>query len=166
MVYIHGCKLRTVNFTGGLGGVLVNEQTEVCAWFGICLDESRCISLGGDCKGTIIYELELLATVLATCVWCQERSEILHGIFGENDSVRFSSIQTVASGVMDQRLMEYQLRLGAEGDLRSWYACVPTEANISGWPSRSQPHELLDSALTVSGQAWEKLQTILRYLAC
>ena len=74
--------------------------------------------------------------------------------------------QWLVHGVMDQRLMEYQLRLGAEGDLRSWYECVPTEANISGWPSRSQPHELLDSALNVSGKAWEKLQTILRYLAC
>jgi len=88
-------------FTGGLGGVLVNEQTEVCAWFGICLDESTCISLDADCKGTIIYELELLATVLATCVWCQERSEILHGIFGYNDGVRFSSIRTVASAWCD-----------------------------------------------------------------
>eukprot|EP00435_Cladocopium_sp_Y103_P033807 s3386_g8.t1 len=64
------------SFTGGLGGVLVNDEVEVVAWFGICLDEHACTMMGAKEKGTIIYDLEMLATVLATILWCDEDVKI------------------------------------------------------------------------------------------
>jgi len=117
--------------TGGLGGVLVNEDAVVCAWFGIQLDTETCVQLGAQQKGTIIYELELFATVLGTRLWCSPEEEALHVIFGDNDGVRFSLIRATASGGHSQALMELQLRVEADCGLRTWYARVPTEANIS-----------------------------------
>eukprot|EP00435_Cladocopium_sp_Y103_P040568 s1901_g11.t1 len=150
--------------TGGLGGVLVNFAGEVVAWFGIAMNADSCRLLGAADKGTIIYEMELLAAVLATALWCEEESEDLHVFFGDNDGVRFSLIRASASGVVGQGLMEFQLQLEARNGIRSWYARVPTEANISDFPSRSQAHELLPPGIDVSAKAIEKLQTIFALL--
>lgn len=150
---------------GGLGGVLVDEHANVCEWFGIALDSAACCLLGADNKGTIIYELELLSTVLATAVWCDHESEDLHHvIFGDNDGVRFSLIRANASGKVAQNLMEFQLKLESKNGLRSWYVRVPTECNLSDLPSRSQPHELLCPTLDVSSKALVKLQEIFALL--
>eukprot|EP00435_Cladocopium_sp_Y103_P060549 s295_g22.t1 len=152
------------SFTGGLGGVLVNETVEVVAWFGICLDENACTLLGAKEKGTIIYELEMLATVLATALWCDEENEDLHVMFGDNDSVRFSLIRACAAGKIASGLIEFQLKLEAKNGLRTLYARVPTEANLNDFPSRSQSHDLLGPALDISGKAVERLQTIFTTL--
>eukprot|EP00435_Cladocopium_sp_Y103_P033072 s2564_g8.t1 len=149
------------SFTGGVGGVLVDENASVVAWFGIyCLGKDSCEFLGAKDKGTIIYELEMLGTILATCLWCEGECEDLHVIFGDNDSVRFSLIRASATGKVAQSLMEFRLRFKAKNGLRSWYARVPTEANLSDFPSRDQPHELLEPALNVTAKAVEKLQEI------
>ena len=55
--------------TGGLGAVLVNAEAQVTAWFGFSLDAEPCAKLGSKEKVTIIYELELLAAVLALSLW-------------------------------------------------------------------------------------------------
>ena len=88
---------------------------------------AACSLLGADSKGTIIYEMELLATALASSVWCDCESEDLHFIFGNNDGARFSLIRANASGKVGQHLMEFQMKLEAKNGLRSWYARVPTE---------------------------------------
>eukprot|EP00435_Cladocopium_sp_Y103_P058226 s2737_g20.t1 len=152
------------SFSGGLGGVLVNEVSEVVEWFGIHLNEDVCTLLGAKEKGTIIYELEMLATVLATSLWCGDETENVHVIFGDNDSVRFSLIRACATGRIASGLIEYQLKQEARNGLRTWYARVPTEANLSDYPSRSQQHEFLLSELDVSMKAVERLQTILAVL--
>ena len=132
------------------------------AWFGLPLDAGVCTSLGADAKGTIIYELELLAAVLAVDLWCREGGECLHVFFCSNDSVRFSFIKASANNAVGQVLLELRLKLESDGDLKTWYARVPTEANISDWPSRGQPNELLKPACDVSVKALSKLQPILR----
>jgi hypothetical protein len=138
LLYTGACFEQSTS-NGGLGGVLVNENTEVCAWFGLALDARTCNSLGAQPKGT---ELELLAAILAADLWCKDDSEALHVVFGNNDSVRFSLIRASANNVVGQSLMdlEYHLKLEAEGGLRTWYAPVPAEANISDLPSRNQLH--------------------------
>ena len=66
-----------------------------------------------------------------------------------------------ASGEAGQTLLQLQLQVEADTGLRSWYARVPTECNLSDFPSRSQLHELLPTSLEVSCKAVEKLQFIV-----
>jgi len=101
---------------------------------------------------------------LATNLWCTEDDEALHVIFGDNDGVRFSLIRASAAGDHGQALMQYQLRLEADCGLRTWYARVPTEANISDWPSRNQHHDMLDSFCDVSAKALVEFKKLLQAL--
>lgn len=149
------------SLTGGLGGVLVDSTSKVCAWFAVQVSSETCLSLGAADKGTIIFDLELLATVLATAIWCSGDGEALHVIFGDNDGVRFSLIRATTMSTTSQPFLEYQLRLEADCGLQTWYARVPTEANISDWPSRLQAHELLVEDCNQSIRANLELQKIL-----
>ena len=146
---------------GCLGGVLVDEGGEVRAWFSACVDCDMCKLLGAAEKGTIIYELELLATVVATDLWYEDSCTDLHVHFGDNDGVRFSLIRACGTGVVAQSLMGYYLKLETRKCSRTWFARVPTEANVSDFPSRRQAHYLLEPGCDASDNAVQKLQKIL-----
>eukprot|EP00435_Cladocopium_sp_Y103_P030339 s465_g7.t1 len=150
--------------TGGLGGVLVDFSGQVKSWFGLTLSEKVCKLLGADDKGTIIYELELLASILALSLWHGDNGDEMNVHFGDNDGVRFSLIKATAAGTIGQRLMEYHLKLEALAGSRTWFARVPTEANISDFPSRGVAHPLLVANCDSSEQARECLNAILGYL--
>ena len=89
----------------------------------------------------------------------------MHVHFGDNDSVRFSLVRACASGDVAQRLTQYNLQLEAKSGTRLWFARVPTECNISDYPSRQQSHPLLGIEEDMSGKAKEFLQKILEVLA-
>eukprot|EP00435_Cladocopium_sp_Y103_P074949 s4_g52.t1 len=99
--------------TGSLGGVLVDAHGKVKFWFGLMLDADTCRLLGAGEKGAIIYELELLASILALSLWHGDKGDELNVHFGDNDGVRFSLIKATAAGTVGQLLMEYHLRLEA-----------------------------------------------------
>ena len=73
-----------------------------------------------------------------------------------NDAARFSLIRGSCSSVVAVRLMEYHLRREADNNLSIWFARVPTEANVSDYPSRGLSHNMLDSGLdeSVAASAW------------
>eukprot|EP00435_Cladocopium_sp_Y103_P043232 s1638_g12.t1 len=149
--------------TGGLGGALVNSCGQVKSWFGLQLSTQTCVLLGAADKGTIIYELELLAAILGLSMWSGDHGDELNVHFGDNDGVRFSLIKAAASGVVGQKLMEYHLKLESHAGSRTWFARVPTEANISDYPSRGVAHPLLVDSCDSSAQAKECLEAILGY---
>eukprot|EP00435_Cladocopium_sp_Y103_P065769 s873_g27.t1 len=150
--------------TGGLGGVLIDAFGKVKYWFGLILNEDTCRLLGAGEKRTIIYELELFASILALSLWHGDKGDELNVHFGDNGGVRFSLIKAAACGEVGQRLMEYHLRLEALSGSRTWFARVPTEASISDYPSRAVPHPLLVHEADVSLQAEICLDAILSYL--
>ena len=140
---------------GGLGAVLVDAKSHVLAWFGVALDSETCASMGAQQKGTIIYELELLAAVLALQLWSFGDGDDLVVHFGDIEGVRF------ASGNFGEFLMEHFLKLEALPGTRTWFARVPTEANLTDFPSRGVHHPLLVDSLDVSVKAKSYLQSLL-----
>ena len=147
--------------TGGLGGVLIDESRDIVAWFGIPLDSHYCARMGGNRKGSLIYELELLAAVLALMLWCCEERGALYIWFGDNDAVRHSLIRATTAGPWSRLLMRVYLSFEGKCNTSTWFARVPTEANISDYPSRLQPHEKLLDSLEVSSQAAALLDSTL-----
>ena len=71
--------------SGGLGGVLVNAECKVVAWFGFPLTTAQCELLGSRDKTTRIYELELLAAVIALFLWSSRQGDEFLVHFGDND---------------------------------------------------------------------------------
>ena len=92
---------------GGLGGVLIDQSGQVRQWFGTALNKDVCTKLGADKKDTIIYELEMLAAVLAAALWICEETNDLHTHFGDNDAARFSFVRGSATREVGQKLMKY-----------------------------------------------------------
>ena len=150
--------------TGGLGGVLVDGLACVVSWFGILLDGNQCELCGSKQKGSIIYELELLASVLALALWSKPGFGNQHVWFGDNDSVRHSLIRANGSGSVAKALLSYYLRHESLQSAAVWFARVPTEANLSDFPSRGKCHPLLRPDLDQSLVAQHTLEDILLYL--
>lgn len=150
--------------TGGWGGVLVNASAEVVAWFGIALDCNACERLGASEKGTIIYEVELPAAIISPSLWNGDNGDELTAHFGDSDGVRFSLVKASSTGAVGELLMEYHLKLETLAGSRTWFAWVPTEANISDFPSRGVPHPLLVGNLDVSADAKVCLSAVLEFL--
>ena len=129
--------------SGGLGAVLVNHAGECVSWFGFNLDEKTCVEFGANIKDTIIYELELCGAVLALDFWSKRMQNGLQVCFGDNDAARFSLIRGSCNSCVSAKLMEYHLCREADNNLCVWFGRVPTEANISDYPSRGAEHALL-----------------------
>ena len=150
--------------TGGLGAVLVNSQGQCVSWFGVKLGIETCETSGSKAKKTIIYELEMAAAVLATFVWKNELANSLISFYGDNDSVRFAFVRASAIGVWAQGLLAFYLKQECDSNTRSWFSRVPTEANISDYPSRSVSHPFLTEHLDASMKAQSDNLRLILYL--
>ncbi len=95
--------------TGGLGGVLFNDEGEVCSWFGIAVSDAISSKLGSMTKQSLIYELELAASILAMQLWGRDASSNLHVCCGDNDSARFSLIRASGLGLVASSFLEKYL---------------------------------------------------------
>ena len=147
--------------TGGLGGVLLDSTGKTVSWFGLVLTFDMCKSLGGSVKKTLIYKLELLAAVLSLHLWCKNSDSNIHVWFQDNDSVRYAHIRASGSGSVAISLLKFHLKDEAERDSLIWFARVPTEANISDFPSMLVEHPFLESSYQCNATAEEKLHAIL-----
>ena len=150
--------------TGGLGGVLVNSKSEVVAWFGFPLSKEQCELFGSRDKVTIIYELELLSAIIALDLWSSHQGDEFVVHYGDNDGVRFSLVKASASGPIAQRLMAFHLQSEALNGARSWFARVPTECNLSDYPSRGIPHSLLVEASNATSDALKVYAKVVLHL--
>ncbi len=147
--------------TGGLGGVLFNGKADLCSWFGIEVSHSTSLILGARLKESLISELELLASIVAMQLWGRDSNENLHVCYGDNDSVRFSLIRASGSGDVACALLAKYLEWEAENNVMTWFARVPTEANIADFPSRFQKLEILSDDLSCNDNAASLLTSML-----
>ena len=127
------------------------------SWFGVALSEDVCKALGGMVKDTLIFELEMLAAVLSLHLWSEDGDSNSHVWFGDNDSVRYALIRASGSGPMAIALLNYLMDEVNRNSL-VWFARVPTEANISDFPSRLVEHPFLTVSHQCNKLAEEKLK--------
>ena len=146
---------------GGLGGVLLDSAGVLVSWYGVELKEAFCNTIGGDTKDTLIYELELLAAILSLNLWCKSGSHNIHVWFGDNDSVRYALIKASGTGGVATALLKFHLTDEAERNSLVWFARVPTEANISDFPSRLVAHPFLKDSHNCNVLAAERLEQIM-----
>ena len=72
---------------------------------------------------------------------------------GDNDSVRFALIRACGTGPWAGAPIQYHLEIETACKSKAWFARVPTEANISDYPSRQCEHALLLTDLDRSSLA-------------
>lgn len=100
------------------------------------------LGLDANVKDSLIYELELAASIVAMKLWGRDSCDNLQVCYGDNDSARFSLIRASATGNVAPAFMKRHLQWEAEANYLTWFAKVPTEANIADHPSRCQKLEM------------------------
>ena len=155
---------ETEQLTGGLGAVLVDAEATCRCWFGLVLSNEHCELFGSRRKGTIIYELELLAACLAMELWKQFLVDAYPVLYVDNDSVRQALIRGIASGAVANLFLQRHLRFEVMNSTNVWFARVPTEANIADWPSRNAMHPFFDGKPDDSCNANLLLEDFMREL--
>jgi hypothetical protein len=130
------------------------------------LNEEQCRQFRAGVKQTVIYELELAASILALDFWADKMKDGLQVCYGDNDSARYSLIRGSCLSQHASPLMRYQLERETVNNLCTWYARVPTEANVSDYPSRNVPHPLLPSTMDEPTAAVMWFEKLLKSLQC
>ena len=81
--------------------------------------------------------------------------------FGDNDSVRYALIKASGTGEVASALLKFHLTDEAKRNSLVWFARVPTEANISDYPSRLVRHPSLQDFHNCNQLALERLNLII-----
>ena len=131
----------------GLGAALFSSSGEFCAFFSFCLDATGREALGEKHKKTIIFELEFLALVIALVHWKARLTNRPCVAYLDNNSTRDVAISGRGRNPTAKALAAVLLALEDAGEVRCWYARVPSPSNIADLPSRE-----LCSTMTVLGQ--------------
>ena len=148
--------------TGGLGAVLVSSDAACRCWFGLKLTTEHCELFGAKNKGTIIYELELLAACLSMELWKSFLVDAFPVLYVDNDSVRHALVRGIASGAVANVVLQRHLKIEVKNSTSVWFARVPTEANIADWPSRGETHPFFAGKHDESCNANDLLEGIMR----
>lgn len=127
----------------GIGCVLVNPSGAAVRYIQEVPEERLLKTLGHKEKGTIIFEAEMFAVLLAMRKWRDHFSGRQLVIYVDNDAVRgaiaSSSGHTGVAGKMISEINEIEESSRA----LLWIARVPTKSNISDDPSRGDATALI-----------------------
>jgi hypothetical protein len=74
------------------------------------------------------------------------------------------TVKASAAGTIAQKLMAFHLKSEALSGARTWFARVPTECNLSDYPSRGVPHGLLVDSCHVTTKTLEVFADVIAYL--
>ena len=148
--------------TGGLGGVLFDDKGLACSWFSVEVTGAASRKLGSGFKQSLIYELEMAASIVAMQLWGRDSGSNLHVCYGDNDSARFSLIRASGSGEVACLMLGKFLTWEAENNVVTWFARVPTEANIADFPSRFHKVEILNDDISCNGSATTVFQALIQ----
>ncbi len=114
-------------------------------FFSVDVDHSYLVKLGCLYKHTVIYELELLAGVLAIRLWNRFIEDRQCVLYVDNDGARHSYISGVSHDPVVETILD-DFVFFEEGCRTSlWVARVPSPSNVADLPSRREFSFLLDS---------------------
>ena len=146
-LFTDACYEPRSTWCAGLGAVLFSSAGEFCAFFSFCLDAPGREALGEKHKKTIIFELEFLALVVALVHWKAKLTNRPCVAYLDNNSTRDVAISGRGRNPTAKALASVLLALEDAGEIRCWYARVPSPSNVADLPSRE-----LCSKMTVLGQ--------------
>ena len=151
--------------SGGIGGVLCNEDGSINAWFQralTCNDVKYFMEKGHE---NAIAELETLAPVLAVFLW-HEKLSSQHVVFClDNDVSRFAFIKGYSNSKSVSSLVRVAAIKFEAHTILPWFLRVASASNLSDYPSRMKSHEMLTrDKMTPSDVVNSCVQQIVEFL--
>ena len=120
----------------GIGGVLVDPSGVLLEFFSTSVSPEYLVKLGVLAKQTVIYELELLAGVVALRLWNQFVQDRQTVLYVDNDGARHSYISGVSSDAVVLAILDDFIFFEEASRVSLWVARVPSPSNIADLPSR------------------------------
>ena len=149
----------------GLGAILVGADGQILSALSIVLSRDQRLLLGEGRSQTIIFEAELLVTILALAVWGRFVASKPLVIYTDNNGTRDALISTAARNEVGQKLIKLYLTIETLTQAYPWIARVPSPSNPADHPSRVLVQEIhLDGVTVPVEQCPQKLHDVLSVL--
>ena len=165
-VFADACYEPGAEWCSGLGATVFDATGTFIAFFSTHVDAKGRQALGEASKKTIIFELEFLAVLTALVQW----KEILRNhpvvMYLDNNVARDIAISGRGRNKTAQALATILLTLEDAGDVRAWYACVPSPSNVADLPSRQLCKTMTVLGQTLMAQDAEASMSFLLQHAC
>ena len=146
-IFTDACYEPGAEWCSGLGAALFDARGCFLAFFSLHVDAQGRQVLGEASKKTIIFELEFLAVITALVHWKSILRNRPIVMYLDNNTTRDIAISGRGRSLTAKALATALLTLEDEGELRAWYARVPSPSNVADLPSRQ-----LCETMTVLGQ--------------
>ena len=135
-VFTDACYEPGSEWCAGLGAALFDASGSFIAFFSFCLDKAGREALGEATKKTIIFELEFLAVITALVQWKSHLKNRPVVLYLDNNAARDVAISGRGRNQTAKALATALLTLEDAGEIRAWYARVPSPSNVADLPSR------------------------------
>ena len=119
-----------------LGGVVADPDGRMLEFFSVDVEPAYLVKLGSLYKHTVIYELELLAGVLAIRLWCRFIEDRQCVLYVDNDGARHSYISGVSHDPVVETILDDFVFFEESCRTSLWVARVPSPSNVADLPSR------------------------------
>ena len=129
--------------SGGVGGVLVDPQGKVRAWFGLTLSADLVGRFMSLAQRTCVGELETLAATMAILLWGNHICSRQCVMYVDNEGAKYALTKGHSNNPTVGRLVHLARASLEDRDVISWFARVPSASNIADPPSRNCQHPLL-----------------------
>ena len=143
--------------SGGIGGVLIGPTGSVVSWFSSVVDRHLCNSFMDENQEQAIGELEAFAVYVGLKLWSKTLSSKHVVCFVDNEGARYLILRGYSGNKTLDRIVHGVSLIEEDHCIFSWYARVPSEANVADHPSRSVESDMLPPTLRVEVQDLEDL---------
>jgi hypothetical protein len=130
------CEKVDGRIVASIGAVLFDPESSAFLYFGLEVpDDVTALWMQGS-REQLIAQAELLPILLARTTWHSVMAGRLNVTFVDNDGARFSMIRGFSSVLDNARIIGQVWMADAVHSMFSWYARVPSAANLADAPSR------------------------------
>ena len=147
MVFSDGACEGETEKVGTLGAVLFDPEGQACEFFSETLDNSWMRFLLEESKHPI-FEIELLAVLVALNVWEPKLRYCQCVFYLDNAAARGSLIAGATPSSTGSSLVSEFVRIEMRGQIKVWFARVPTSSNVADKPSRLEVTELVTEGVS------------------
>ena len=120
----------------GIGAVLVDSSGKATHFFTANLKDELVDDINKSQRKTIIFELELFASLWAVIGWKQFITNCAVVVYTDNDAVRDCLISCNTSSSNARPILDLYLRVEFQAAFNAWMSRVPTDSNIADAPSK------------------------------
>ena len=122
----------------GIGGVIYDSTGKPLSFFSEELSQDFVDVVRCDGQVTIIQELEMLALLVAICLWCPEFKNYRVVAFTDSESVRGAFLKTWSNNRQNSHLLTHIFQVEEECLCQIWLERVPSQSNPSDHLSREK----------------------------